>query len=281
MSTPLISIAMPFYNAERTMSASIRSILTQSHSNWELLLCDDGSTDASRELARAFQDPRIVVWGDQRRLQLGARLNECIDRARGEYLARMDADDIAYPQRLEKQLRFLAGRPDVDLTGGWAVVFADGGAAVGKREYPAAHADIARRPLHWFKLMHPTFMGKTSWFRRYRYRADAIRCEDMDLLFRARASSRFANLPEIVLGYRQGSIDLRKCLRGRWTWCRCSGRYLNGAGRLRVGAVEALKSCWDVFAVAVRADAAWLRSRYVALTEEELREWRQVWNSVS
>ena len=70
---------------------------TQSYSNWELLLCDDGSTDASRELARSFHDPRIVVWGDQRRLQLGARLNECIERARGEYIARMDADDIAYP----------------------------------------------------------------------------------------------------------------------------------------------------------------------------------------
>jgi hypothetical protein len=193
----------------------------------------------------------------------------------------MDADDIAYPQRLEKQLRFLAERPDVDLTGGCAVVFADGGAPLGKRNYPAAHADIARRPLYWFKLMHPTFMGKTSWFRRYRYRADAIRCEDMDLLFRARAGSRFANLPEIVLGYRQGSLDLRKCLRGRWMWFRCSGRYLNGTERLRVGAVEAVKSCWDVVAVAARADGAWLRSRYATLNDEELNEWRQVWKSVT
>lgn len=70
MTTPLVSIAMPFYNAERTMAASIRSILTQTHSNWELLLCDDGSTDASRELACAFHDSRIVVWGDQQRLEL-------------------------------------------------------------------------------------------------------------------------------------------------------------------------------------------------------------------
>jgi glycosyltransferase involved in cell wall biosynthesis len=272
---------MPFYNAERTIGASIRSILPQSHSNWELLLCDDGSTDASRELARAFDDPRIVVWGDHQRLQLGARLNECIDRARGEYIARMDADDIAYPRRLEKQLSFLEDHPDVDLTGGCAVVFADGGAPLGKRNYPAAHTDIARRPLHWFKLMHPTFMGKTSWFRRYRYRADAIRCEDMDLLFRARAGSRFANLPEIVLGYRQGSLDLRKCLRGRWMWFHCSGRYLNATERLRVGAMEAFKSCWDVLTVAAHADAAWLRSRYAALNENELREWRQVWDSVS
>ena len=108
---PLVSIAMPFYNAERTIATSIRSILLQSHTNWELLLCDDGSTDASRALAGSFHDPRIVVWGDQQRLQLGARLNECIERARGEYIARMDADDIAYPRRLEKQLRFLMDHP--------------------------------------------------------------------------------------------------------------------------------------------------------------------------
>jgi glycosyltransferase involved in cell wall biosynthesis len=281
MSTPLVSIAMPFYNAAQTIGPSIRSILLQSYSNWELLLCDDGSTDASRDLARAFHDPRIAVWGDRQRLQLGARLNQCIDRARGEFVARMDADDIAYPLRLERQLRFLQDHQEVDLTGGWAVLFADGGVPIGKREYPAAHADIARSPLHWFKLLHPTFMGKRSWFRRYRYRADAIRCEDLDLLFRARTHSRFANLPEVVLGYRQGSLDLRKCLRGRWMWCRCSGRYLNGTERLRVAALETLKGCWDILAVAVRAHAAWLRSRCAALTEEELREWRQVWDSVS
>jgi glycosyltransferase involved in cell wall biosynthesis len=281
VSTPLVSIAMPFYNAERTIGASIRSILLQSHSNWELLLCDDGSTDASLQLASAFNDPRIVVWGSQRRLELGARLNECIERARGEYLARMDADDIAYPRRLEKQIRFLVDRPEVDLTGGWAVLFADAGAPVGKRADPAGHNEIARRPLYSFKLIHPTFFGKTSWFRRYRYRADALRCEDHDLLFRACAGSRFANLPEVVLGYRQGSIDLRKRLRSRWMWYRCAGRYLDNAGRLRVGAVEALKGCRDVLAVATRADTAWLRSRATPLTKEELREWRQVWNSVS
>jgi glycosyltransferase involved in cell wall biosynthesis len=281
MNLPLVSIAMPFYNADSTIGMSIRSMLRQSYPNWELLLCDDGSTDASVEQVRAFADPRIVVWGDRRRLQLGARLNECIERARGEYLARMDADDVAYPRRLETQLRYLETHPEVDLTGGWAVLFADEGAPVGKRADPAAHGEIARRPLYSFKLIHPTFMGKTEWFRRYQYRADAIRCEDHDLLYRACGQSRFANVPEIVLGYRQGSINLRKCLRSRWMWYDCAGSYLNTAGRMRVGAVEILKSCRDVLAVTAHADTAWLRSRSAALSTEELREWRQVWASVS
>jgi len=208
-------------------------------------------------------------------------LNECIERARGEYVARMDADDIAYPRRLEKQLRFLEGHPEVDLTGGWAVLFADAGAPVGKRADPTAHRQIARWPLSSFKLIHPTFMGKTAWFQRYRYRPDAVRCEDHDLLFRACPGSRFANLPEIVLGYRQGSIDLRKSLHSRWMWARSARRYLNGSGRLRVGAVEILKGCRDVLAVTAHADGAWLRARYATLTEDELREWQQVWDSVS
>jgi len=281
MSTPLISIIMPFYNAAPTIGAAIRSILLQSYANWELLLCDDGSTDASRDIARSFGDPRLVVWGDPRRLQLGARLNESIDRAAGKYVARMDADDIAYPQRLERQVRFLEAHPEVDLSGGWAVLFGAAGTPVGKRADPPAHRDIARWPLYSFKLIHPTFMGKTSWFRRYRYRADAIRCEDHDLLFRACPASRFANLPEIVLGYREGSINLRKRLRSRWMWYRCAADYLNTASRLRVGAVELVKSSRDALAVAAGADAAWLRSRAATLTDDELREWRRVWNSVS
>ena len=281
MNTPLVSIAMPFYNTEQTMAAAIRSILLQSYPEWELLLCDDGSTDASSQVARAFRDPRIVVWGDRRRLELGARLNECIARARGPYIARMDADDVAYPRRLEKQVRYLEEHPEVDLAGGWAVLFAGAGAAFGKRTDPAAHRDITRWPLSSFKLIHPTFMGKAGWFRRYWYRAAAIRCEDHDLLYRAREGSRYANLPEIVLGYRQGAIDLRKRLRSRWMWSRCAWQYLGTAGRLGVGAVELLKNCRDVLAVATRADGAWLRSRAASLTEEELCEWRQVWASVS
>lgn len=281
MSGPLVSIAMPFYNAASTIRSAIRSILLQSYPNWELLACDDGSTDDGAEMARSFGDPRIVVWSDARRIRLGARLNECIGRARGEYVARMDADDIAYPRRLERQVRFLAEHPEVDLAGGWAVLFDDSGAPAGKRADPTEHRLIACRPLHSFKLIHPTFLGRTAWFRRHCYRPDAVRCEDHDLLFRACGSSRYANVPEIVLGYRQGAMDLRKRLRSRWMWFRCAGRYLGGAERLRVGAVELLKSCRDAAAVAAGADGAWLRSRASALTMDELREWREIWASVS
>ena len=173
-------------------------------------------------------------------------------------------------------------RPEVDLAGGWAVLFGGAGAPIGKRADPAAHAAIARWPLYSFKLIHPTFMGKTSWFRRYLYRADAIRCEDHDLLFRACADSRFANLPEIVLGYRQGSINLRKCsalaldvvaLRGA-----LSGQRRAAAGGGGGGTEGAAATSWRWRRMRIAPGCA---RAYAALNEEESREWQQVWDSVS
>jgi glycosyltransferase involved in cell wall biosynthesis len=107
MPNPVITIAMPFYNCAATLELAIRSLLNQSYGDFEVLLCDDGSDDQGLAIARSFKDPRLICWSDGRRLRLAARLNECIDRARGRYLARMDADDIAYPDRLAQQLASL------------------------------------------------------------------------------------------------------------------------------------------------------------------------------
>jgi glycosyltransferase involved in cell wall biosynthesis len=104
---PGVTIAMPFFNNAATLELSIRSLLNQSCGDYELLLCDDGSYDESLAIAHSFDDPRVICWSDGRRLGVGARLNECIDRARGPYMARMDADDIAYPNRLAQQMAFL------------------------------------------------------------------------------------------------------------------------------------------------------------------------------
>ena len=84
MPNPTISIAMPFFNGARTLDRAIRSMLQQSFEDFELLLCDDGSSDNSAEVVRSFKDPRIVFWSDGGRRRLAARLNECIDRARGQ-----------------------------------------------------------------------------------------------------------------------------------------------------------------------------------------------------
>ncbi len=84
MPNPVITIAMPFYNSAATLELSVRSLLNQSYDNFELLLCDDGSDDQGLAIARSFDDPRVICWSDGQRRRLAARLNECIDRARGQ-----------------------------------------------------------------------------------------------------------------------------------------------------------------------------------------------------
>jgi glycosyltransferase involved in cell wall biosynthesis len=106
-SQPLVSVGMPVRNCGKTLRAAIRSILWQTYPRWELLILDDASTDKTVEIARSFDDSRIKVLVDGVRRGLPARLNEAIFQSNGQYLARMDGDDVAYPERLERQIRFL------------------------------------------------------------------------------------------------------------------------------------------------------------------------------
>src|ERR1039458_2052600 len=98
-SFPLVSIGMPAFNCEKTLAVAIHSILNQTYSNWELLLMEDGSSDRTPEVAQSFSDPRISVFADQSHKGLVPRLNQAVAMSRGKYFARMDADDVAYPER--------------------------------------------------------------------------------------------------------------------------------------------------------------------------------------
>src|SRR5512135_470595 len=192
-SQPLVSIGMPVRNNEATLALAIRSILEQTYTNWELLLIDDGSSDGTLRVMRGFTDERIRIFSDGLSLGLPDRLNQAIDASRGEYFAKMDGDDVSYPRRLERQVDYLRHHPEVDLVGAWAMVFGRDGTALGKRAGAEDHEAICARPWSGFPLGQPTFFGRIGFFRRYRYRPSAVRCEDQDLLLRAFCDSRFAN----------------------------------------------------------------------------------------
>jgi glycosyltransferase involved in cell wall biosynthesis len=213
MRNPVITIAMPFFNSASTLELAIRSLLHQSYGDFELLLCDDGSEDHGLAIARSFDDPRVISWGDGQRRRLAARLNECIDRARGLYLARMDADDVAYPDRLARQLAFLVDHAEVDLCSGGAMVFGKGGQPLWRFSPAGEHARITRSPFRGFPLWHPLWMGRIEWFRRWRYKESAWLAQDQELLLRSYRSSCFANLPQVLLGYRRERISLKKLFR--------------------------------------------------------------------
>src|SRR5690349_12523724 len=218
--TPLISIGLSMHNAADTIGPAVRSLLAQSFADWELLLIDDGSGDGSAELVRGFGDERIQVHADGRRLGLAARLNQAIDLARGRYFARMDADDIAYPDRFARQVACLNTHREIDLLGAGMMVFEGEGDPIGVFPSHATHAEICARPFSGFYLAHPTWIGKLEWFKRWRYDPAWHKAQDQDRLLRAHSSSRFAALPELLVGYRQDALSIGKSCRGRYYFSR-------------------------------------------------------------
>ena len=273
---------MPFYNAQATLAAAVRSILEQSFSNFELLLCNDGSTDQGLQVAEAlsFADPRVLVWSHSRRAGLAARLNECVEGARGEYFARMDADDISYPGRIRKQVRFLEEHREADLVGTHMLVFRGEGEAVGKIAGPTTHEAIARRPHLGVKVWHATWCGRIGWFRRNRYDERCRLAQDQELLYRAHRTSRYAAIPELLYANGVPRLELRKMLRYRWLWMRYMSWHLRGlrgfATGARVAALLGAKACVDAFAVTSGLDYKILRHRGARLSDREIVEWELV-----
>ncbi|MEO8584641.1 MAG: glycosyltransferase family A protein [Acidobacteriota bacterium] len=280
---PLVSIGMPVRNCQGTLDAAVRSIVQQTFTDWELLLIDDGSTDDTLAIARRYRDPRIRLTSESNSLGLAVRLNEAIAASRGGLFARMDGDDIAYPWRFERQVECLERNPDVVLTGAAVVVFGRAGVALGKRTAEGAHEAICATPRAGFGIVHPTFVGRLGWFRRWQFEPGAGPCCDQDLLLRAYTESRFTNVPAILLGYREESIRLRRLLAYRLRFSRSLLRRYGKSNRLlalRSAAAQAAKGLVDCIAVCSGLKYRLLQHRAQPLTPEEREEWDCVWNSV-
>ena len=211
---PKISVALPARNASRTVANSVRSILSQSFSDFELIFLDDGSSDRTFDIISGFSDDRIRIVSDGQLRGLTFRLNQAIEMARGQYFARMDADDVSFPDRLAKQFAFMEAHPAVDLVGCRVMLFNDEGEPKGYFPLKETHAKICRHPWRGFDLAHPTWFGRIDWFKRFGYR-DILRAEDQDLLLRSYRQSCFACIPEVLFAYRLGSASLGRRLQGR------------------------------------------------------------------
>lgn len=212
--SPTLTVALPVYNGEKTLSAAISSLLNQSFQDFELIILDDCSQDKSVEIVRSFKDSRIhLIEGDEN-LGISARLNMAIDMANGKYFARMDSDDIAFPDRFLKQINYLEKHREVDLLGSNILVFSEGGVIKGVLPIRKSHDEICEKPWGGFYLPHPTWIGKVSWFSEYRYDSNADGAEDQHLLFRTYQDSCFACLEEPLLAYREYR-SLKKMFKAR------------------------------------------------------------------
>lgn len=187
------------------MLGTVRSVLAQTLTDWELVIVDDGSTDGTLALAEQIADPRVRVLSDGVNKGRSVRLNDLHAEARGRYVARMDADDLMFPERLEKQVVYLEAHPEVDLVGGGLISIGLENEIKGLRQTPNRVSD-PYQILAGEVLYHPTVTGRTAWFRAHRYRAEYRYCDDYAMWAEAAATLQIANLQEPMIFYREHGL---------------------------------------------------------------------------
>lgn len=198
----LVSVVLPAYNAQDSIGEAIESILRQTHRRLELLVFDDGSTDRTAAVLAGIRDDRMRVLTHDANRGLIWTLNEGLDGARGEFVARMDADDVAHPRRLERQVAFLQAHPDTAVCGTWFKARLAGRRSAVRP--PATHEEIVAELFFRSAFAHPTVMMRRDFLLAsgLRYDEQARHAEDFDLWVRAARLTRLANIPAYLLEYR-------------------------------------------------------------------------------
>jgi glycosyltransferase involved in cell wall biosynthesis len=204
---PSISVLMPIHNGQLTLTEAVQSILAQTCRDFELIAVDDGSTDGSLEILKGFaaKDSRVRIFSRPNTGIAGA-LNDAIRHARGKFFARMDADDISLPQRFEEQVAYLRQHTDCVLLGSRVLLVEPFGSPLYASDHVTDHDGIAGqliRGVGW-AVVHPAAMMRAEAVRSAGgYRADRVPIEDLDLFLRLIEIGRAANLPQVLLHYRQ------------------------------------------------------------------------------
>lgn len=207
---PRVTVLMPVYNAARFLREAIDSILAQSFKPFEFLIIDDGSTDDSAEIICAYRDPRIRFIRNGENLGITATLNKGIALASCELIARMDADDISHPQRLQKQYAFMKRNPKYALLSTWARVISEDKKFIRLERY--------RSNFYYYNLTfecwmyHPTIMFKKSAVQEVGMYSMPY-SEDYDLFWKMSIRFPIANLTEPLLDYRISSTSLNTVLK--------------------------------------------------------------------
>lgn len=201
---PLVSIVMAVHNGERHLDAALSSILSQTYAALEIIVVDDGSTDRTAELLVRCGDPRLRILSNPACQGLARSLNRGIQAATGDYVARMDADDVCHPQRIERQVQYMQGHAEVGLLGTAYRLIDDAGTVLGVAYPPAGDAAMRWRLLFMPPLAHPSAMMRGELLRRHglRYDPEWPTAQDYELWSRLLKHCRGANLPEVLFDYR-------------------------------------------------------------------------------
>lgn len=199
MPKPLVSVVMSVYNGERYLKEALDSILSQTYPDFEFIIIDDGSTDGTADILASYReaDGRVNIYRQDNR-GLIVSLNRGCSLAKGKYIARMDADDISLPDRLECQVDFMESHPEIGVAGSWIEYIDAGGRSIGQWRTPAGPAIIKWSLMFGTCLAHPSvLMRKAIFDEAGPYRPEALHVEDYDLWTRAAEITSLANIPEI------------------------------------------------------------------------------------
>jgi glycosyltransferase involved in cell wall biosynthesis len=196
---PLVTIGLPVYNPGPFLSYAIRSVFAQTYPSWELVVVDDGSTDGSLERLRRIEDPRVRILTDGKRRGLPYRLNQILEEASGDFIARMDADDLMDPRRLERQVAHLLENPGLDAV-------TTGAYLIDQRNQPLALWP-ARQPslqdvLSWGGYLHASLLARRDWYQKNPYSLEYPRAEDREFFVRTWNSATIGVLAEPLYFYR-------------------------------------------------------------------------------
>ncbi len=207
--SPKITVLMPVYNGERYLREAIDSVLNQTFTDFELLIVNDSSTDGSLEIAKTYDDPRIRLIENEYNLGVVATRNKGLASSRGEYIAMLDCDDVAFPSRLAEQAAFLDTHPEFSMIGSWVEIINESGRSTGdvwKLNAPAEKVPSI--------LLFHNYFAQSSVFIRKRslpevcYRPGFPGTEDYDLWVRMAAVSKVWNIPRVLVKYRVHSASL-------------------------------------------------------------------------
>ncbi len=202
---PQVSIVMPVYNASRYLVEAMDSVVAQTYTDWELIAVDDASTDDSAATLDRYaeMDKRIRVFRNATNMRVGATLDTAVRHARGTFIARMDGDDICFPDRLEKQVRYLEEHPDVVAVGGQVLRIGEDDSSMGTKTFPTDPDKTYEMMFLSIPIQHPTLVVNTAllpvgftWY-------DGWPCgEDSNLFFKIAQYGKLTNVDAFVLKYR-------------------------------------------------------------------------------
>jgi glycosyltransferase involved in cell wall biosynthesis len=211
---PKVSVIMPCYNTAGFIDQAVCSVIVQTYSDWELLIIDDFSSDGTWEKVQKYASEKVRIFRNESNRGNSFTINRGISLATGLYIAKMDSDDLSFPERIEKQLLFLETHPDVDVVGCQVIkTSSDLSRILAVSAYPTVHGEITK--LVTFKkfqfifgpnihIADGTVLGRSDWFRKWNYDEKIIIAQDFDIYYRARRQSVYANLPDRLYIWRRG-----------------------------------------------------------------------------